>query len=247
MIVFNDAVFIHIPKTSGAFVRHITVSAASSSKFPIDFELSSEAWHIGLADMHSTAKAYTILRDPVDWYKSWVRYFGWRGYDPYYSVFSNGSKLSYEQTIMNAVNPTEEMLRDIDVEQRLRKAKRDAAHISLRPGTTYEWVTASPGGFYSLLVQRLLCRNWFEVVKSGATKDFSNIQVMNTDTIRHEIITMFQDVGVDVSASLTYQVKNAKPVNESRLPNFTLSSEIEDMIIEKDKFVGDWIQSGYVS
>ena len=75
---FNNNIFFHIPKTGGTYVREVIArSGFTNSEIgdvhctPLDI------------DNHNKYQSFTIVRHPLNWYKSWYRYrivTGWRNH-----------------------------------------------------------------------------------------------------------------------------------------------------------------------
>ena len=73
---FNNNIFFHIPKTGGNYVREVIARSGFAN---------SEIGHVHCTpldvDNYDKYRSFTVVRHPLNWYKSWYRYrivTGWR-------------------------------------------------------------------------------------------------------------------------------------------------------------------------
>jgi hypothetical protein len=70
MLVTNDFVFVHIPKTGGTFIdvvlrNHLAVA---------DYQAERHAPHSSLPAKWRHLPSFCVIRNPWDWYVSWYHY-----------------------------------------------------------------------------------------------------------------------------------------------------------------------------
>lgn len=237
-----SCLFLHIPKTGGATVRKILEGLARH--FPIQTEhLLFKKWHIGVDEDKNNSSFITNLRDPVEWYKSWVRYWYWRGYDPYFMAISKNKTLNYEDTILNALIYSEEVGLEIDRLMILHNGKRDGSNISLEAPSSYAWDKLK-GGFYSLLCNRMLTHNWYEYIFLNELPDHSRIIAHIKPDSRDTVFELLRLNDIKITLPMHSFISNYKDENKSKSENFELSKDTINKIFKSEEMIYDWINNG---
>jgi hypothetical protein len=103
MILTNDFVFIHLPKTGGTFVRRTLERFAPSS-----WETQYFEGHPTVEDIPASHRGLPVIgmiRNPWSFYVSWYSFLCAKVKDyEYFNTVSGGGKLSFQETIRNVMN-----------------------------------------------------------------------------------------------------------------------------------------------
>jgi len=109
MILSRHFVYIHMPKTGGSFVRKVIVAHA-----PDDWELQTFDTHPPIHEIpesHRHLPVFAFVRNPFAWYVSWYHFLRASGSNSFFDDISQGGKLSFDESIRNAVTKHDTLTR----------------------------------------------------------------------------------------------------------------------------------------
>jgi hypothetical protein len=225
MIEFDNCIFVHIPKTGGTFLRHAI--GVAQLKEIVTISKKAYFWHCGLSDINTKNKpAFVSVRDPIGWYKSWLSFLNKpEERDPVFAALSNNYTLSNDEIMMNALMPSAEIFAKID--ELIYMWPANGAHVAFYPEDFKKW--KKDEGFYSFLTRRLLDREWDT---QGA--DYSNIDIIGQD-INGGFLKVLSKYFVEPDEKFKARIFSTDKINTANR-KVLLSKEIEDLILEREKF-----------
>lgn len=94
MVITDNFVFIHMPKTAGQFVRDTLLEIVPGAQKQADHQLRSN-----LSSEHAELPVFGFVRNPWDWYVSWYHYFQEFHKHPIFRHYSDNGSKDFKTTV----------------------------------------------------------------------------------------------------------------------------------------------------
>ena len=223
MLISNEFVFIHIPKTAGDFIKKVCQAQFGEDYF-VSHDLKKHGSAGDLPPAYRSLPVFALVRSPWDWYVSWYHYLMGTGrprahrkrveqMNPFWLKLSDGFRNDFKTTVRNLLDES---------------YWQGEPH----PGPIMKMAREQDVGMLTIHYRRQL-----------DDVPLDQLVVGKSETCREDLLVFLRGITVQVDEKFERDLLRRRPVNRSKRGDYQeyYDDELRDLVAHKERC----IVSGY--
>jgi hypothetical protein len=219
MLISNEFVFIHIPKTAGDFIKKVCQARFGDGYF-VSHDLKKHGPAADLPPAYRGLPVFALVRNPWDWYVSWYHYLMGTGrprahrkrveqMNPLWLKVSDGFHNDFGTTVRNLLDES---------------YWQGEPH----PGPIMKLAREQDVGMLTVHYRRQLDDVPLEQLVVG-----------KSETCREDLLVFLRGVRVTVDQKFERDLLNRRPVNRSKRGDYGeyYDDELRDLVAHKERYM----------
>jgi len=216
LIVENKFAYVHVPKTAGSYITKILQNSLNTET------IDKNNPHIyPLEVVELVCPVLCTVRNPFDWYVSWVHYFKTtRKINPMYTAITNAEDIPFKEILMNLLSDN---INIPDSEFKSYSYSKNYLSMGERIYTVTEMKSNDIGFLTWIMKESISC--------------ITEVTVMKYENFKEELPAYLENIGIP-NASIITEIAETPVINKSlHDPDFMsyYDDELIELVLHKDR------------